>query len=311
MRHPDCHCPRAVHEHGQRITYIVHRCRCDDCRTANREAAQKRSRQKLYGRHWLTDAEPARAHIRTLMAAGMGLKTIAAAAGFAGQGEVIGIVYGKHWKDPDHPEYRPPRKQINRDTAARILALQPVLAPGAKVDARGTRRRVQALVARGYSLSVIAAAVGIERCNFYLHREDRAHCLEATRKAVADLYDQWWDKPPPSRTRQQRASVTRALNMAAANGWQPPAAWDDIDLDEQPPAVDKLDPRSVHPDDLRLMLRVHATTWEAAERLGLDRDYLLLLLKRRGIPLPAHIVAGDQDRRYTQTATSGAKRRVA
>ena len=31
----DCDCPQSEHRHGTRISYVVHRCRCDDCREAN------------------------------------------------------------------------------------------------------------------------------------------------------------------------------------------------------------------------------------------------------------------------------------
>lgn len=303
-RHPDCHCRRAVHAHGQYATYIVHRCRCDDCRTANRDKERWRRRAKAYGRYdRLVDAAPVRAHIRSLMAAGMGLKTIASAGGWRGSGTIGAIVYGKWADQPDHPEHRPPRKQVTRDVADRVLAIQPELRPGARTDARGTTRRLQALVARGYSLVRIADRLGgIERLAVYrLAHGNSLRCLESTRAAVAALYDELADTPPVSVTGYDRGSIIRAQRFAARHGWVVAAAWDDIDLDDTPslgdtPQAGRTKVGRIHPDDIAWMLRTEHTSWAAAERLGVTRGYLLELAQRHGIDIPAHIRVGDEER---------------
>lgn len=304
MRHPDCHCPRTAHAHGQYATYIRHRCRCDDCRTARRNQERWRRRAKAYGRYdHLVDAEPVRAHIRSLMAAGMGPKTIASAGGWRGSGTIAAIVYGKWADQPDHPEHRPPRKQVTRQVAERILAIQPALRPGARVEARGTTRRLQALVARGYSLLRISTELGIEHLAVWRLTHGYAdRCLESTRVAVADLFDRWADTPPPSATGNQGGSVLRAQRFAARHGWVVAASWDDIDLDDAPSVGDA--PRrprrgkasDIHPDDIDLMLRTNTTSHEAAARLGITRGYLLELAGRHGVTIPAHIRVGDQER---------------
>lgn len=306
MRHPDCHCPQAVHECGQYATYITHKCHCDTCRAANRDKEQVRRRAKLYGRYHMVDGEPVRAHIRSLMDAGMGIKAIARAGGWKGSGTVGAILYGKWADQPDHPEYRPPRKQVTGAVANRIYAIRPALQPGAKVDALGTTRRLQALVARGYSLLRIADALGVGHLAVWrLVHGESARCLESTRVAVAALFDQWCDTPPPVKTGYQGGSVTRALGLAKRNGWLVAACWDDIDLDEAP-SLGEPDPAlrtptgratrsTVHPDDIRLMLATHSTSWAAAARLCITRPYLLELAKHHGIDLPLHIRANDAD----------------
>lgn len=305
MRHPDCHCPRTAHAHGQYATYIRHRCRCDDCRTARRDQERWRRRAKAYGRYdRLVDAEPVRAHIRHLMAAGMGPKTIASAGGWRGSGTIGAIIYGKYADQPDHPEHRPPRKQVTRDVAARVLAIQPELRPGARVEARGTTRRLQALVARGYSLARIADRLpSIEWLAVYrLAHGNSTRCLESTRAAVAALYDELADVPPVPVTGYDRGSIVRAQRFAARHGWVVAAAWDDIDLDDAPSVGDA--PRrprrgkasDIHPDDIDLMLRTNTTSHEAAARLGITRGYLLELAGRHGVTIPAHIRVGDQER---------------
>lgn len=303
MRHPDCHCPRTAHAHGQYATYIRHRCRCDDCRTARRNQERWRRRAKAYGRYdHLVDAEPVRAHIRSLMAAGMGPKTIASAGGWRGSGTIAAIVYGKWADQPDHPEHRPPRKQVTRQVAERILAIQPALRPGARVEARGTTRRLQALVARGYSLLRISTELGIEHLAVWRLTHGYAdRCLESTRVAVAALYDELADTPPVPVTRYDRGSIIRAQRFAARHGWVVAAAWDDIDLDDTPslgdaPQVGRTKSSRIHPDDIAWMLRTNTTSWAAAERLGVTRAYLLELAHRHGINIPAHIRVGDDER---------------
>ena len=76
---------RADHQHGTRAAYVLDRCRCFPCSTANAQAETHRERQKAYGRYdKYVDAQPVRDHVRALMAQGMGWKRVAAAAGVSG-----------------------------------------------------------------------------------------------------------------------------------------------------------------------------------------------------------------------------------
>ncbi len=51
--------------------------------------------------------------------------------------------------------------------------------------------------------------------------------LWAAAPAVAALYDQLWDQPPPQRTRAQRIAAAAVRRAARARGWPPPLGWDD------------------------------------------------------------------------------------
>jgi DNA-binding NarL/FixJ family response regulator len=51
---------------------------------------------------------------------------------------------------------------------------------------------------------------------------------------VARIYEHLWSTPPPRGTGEQRAATDAARAQAAAQGWQPPLAWDDIDTDLTP-----------------------------------------------------------------------------
>jgi hypothetical protein len=51
------------------------------------------------------------------------------------------------------------------------------------------------------------------------------------RDAVAEVYDAWWDKRAPERTRAERAAATAARRRAIAGNWCAAAALDDDELD--------------------------------------------------------------------------------
>lgn len=234
MRADICNCPQAVHVHGSRTTYVVHRCRCDACREDNRLQAARRTRAKLYGRYnGFVDGDQVRAHLRQLMGDGMGWKQIARTSGVA-PSTACQILYGKFRDQPDHPEHRPPRRQVTRAVADKLLAVQaPALADGALVDATGSRRRIRALVARGWSLTRIADALDVTISNLHLHTDGQQSVTVATRRRVTHLYDRWWDQDPAEGgNRRIVAGAARARLHAARAGWAPPAMWDDDLIDD-------------------------------------------------------------------------------
>ena len=56
-----------------------------------------------------------------------------------------------------------------------------------------------------------------------------------TAQDVATLFERLWNSRPPRMTSEQRAAADAAQAQAAARGWLPPLAWDDIDTDPTPP----------------------------------------------------------------------------
>jgi hypothetical protein len=110
---------------------------------------------------------------------------------------------------------------------ASLAAVRPVAAadqPSGEVDATGTRRRIQALVALGWSNSKIAKAAGIAECNIARLLTPGERCFSETRRRVAAAYDELWDKTPPPNPGH---SDVFSRKRAAANGWAKPMAWDD------------------------------------------------------------------------------------
>jgi hypothetical protein len=100
------------------------------------------------------------------------------------------------------------------------------------VDAGGTRLRLRALHVMGHGSARIARALGAsEKTIRKLVRGDAKTISPALRDAIADLYDTWWDKRAPGRTRFQRGTATAARRRAIAGNWCAGAALDDDQLD--------------------------------------------------------------------------------
>ncbi len=102
----------------------------------------------------------------------------------------------------------------------------------ARPDAGGTRLRLRALHVMGHGSARIARALGVrEETIQRLVRGDARTISPQLRDAISDLYDAWWDKRAPGRTRSERAAAARARRRAAAGNWCAGAALDDDQLD--------------------------------------------------------------------------------
>jgi hypothetical protein len=100
------------------------------------------------------------------------------------------------------------------------------------VDANGARLRLRALHVMGHSSAHIARALGARHATIaHLVRGDAATISPQLRDAITGLYDTWWDKRAPERTRAERAAATAARRRAIAGNWCAAAALDDDQLD--------------------------------------------------------------------------------
>lgn len=227
----------AHHQHGDRATYVLDRCRCLPCAYAASQYELARTKRNAYDRSNLVDADPVRQHVAALMAAGVGLKRIAALSGVP-QGSLWKLVYGKNGGAPS--------RRVTRSTADRLLALEPgnpaLLADGAKTASVGASRRLQALACLGWSVNRLSAETGLDR-----QRLDQALrggvVVASTVRAVAAAYERLWDQPPPTSDRGERISSSCTRRRAEASGWAPPLAWDDDTIDDPnaTPALDDVD----------------------------------------------------------------------
>jgi transcriptional regulator with XRE-family HTH domain len=277
-------------EHGTRARYAHGPgpgngpgCRCDECTAANRAAARQRERAILYGR-WqpFADAGPAREHVQALARHGIGRRRAAELAGMSA-GAMSRLLYGG-------PGSRPPTRRIRPQTAAAILAIRPsadLVAPGVLVGAAGTRHRVQALVASGWSQAQLAGQLMTSPGHVgALLRQDRVTARMAA--AVRGLYDRLWSQPPPQDDHPARIAASRARNYAAARGWAPPMAWDDEELDKPDGRAAEgwrrrtrtRRPSAELAEDAAELFRQDYTREQAAGRLGVTKGALERALGR-------------------------------
>lgn len=235
MTHPapdrqPCHHPRARHQHGTRAAYVADRCRCGDCREANRVDAAARRRAVAYGR-WqpFVDAAPARRHIERLRAAGVGVNRIVALSG-AGSGTVRQLVYGDRRAGT-------PTARIRPETAAAILAV-PLTRPaaGALVPADRTHALVTDLIEAGHPLPVLARLLARTTSSLAVTLT-RARVTAGTAEAVAALHRSLTPQP---RRQPRRATFTDERGWLTGDSDNTDDLADDEDLDVGDVTVDEV-----------------------------------------------------------------------
>lgn len=268
--------------HHRNLTCVKeYRCRRPECRARSAEYDRTRNRLVAYGR-WqpFTDAEPVRAHIRMLMSYGIGWQRICRLAGVA-NGCVSRILYGA-----PH-EGRGPTRKVRTTTADKILAVKPSfdhLAPGARVDGTGTRRRLQALVANGWPQLRLGHELGTRHHRLIWDQIRKDIVSADTARKVREIYEQLWNVDPASRGIAPR-HIERAKQVAAVNGWVPPAAWDDDYIDSPaatPDLGEHVDRYTAIAEDARWLMREQGyTAAQAAHRLGITKDHLYRALAQR------------------------------
>jgi hypothetical protein len=133
--------------HGTRSRYITG-CHCFKCRVANTNYETERAAKQRAGWHArLVDTDRVIAHLKELSKAGVGYKSVAAAANVS-HTSLAKIKAGK-------------KTQLRADAEARILAVdQGAIADGALIDAAPTRRLIGKLVEGGYTRAWIAHQLG-------------------------------------------------------------------------------------------------------------------------------------------------------
>jgi hypothetical protein len=84
----------------------------------------------------------------------------------------------------------------------------------------------------GHGSARIGRALGVREMTVrQIVRGDAPTVSRSLRDAVTGLYDAWWDKRAPERTRAERAAATAARRRAIAGNWCAGAGLDDDELD--------------------------------------------------------------------------------
>lgn len=264
-------------KHGVRSTYVAGGCRCDACCAANTRYAKWR---ELHGTV-LVDSTPARDHIAALRAAGVGRREIARRARLARSvvNRLAGVDRSK------------PAARVRPETLAAILAVTvDDLAPAAVVDALGTRRRLQALIAIGWTQTELADRTGLLLSTVNaLVNERWANVQHGTHIRVGRVFDELSGTPGRS---------ARARTMAARRGWTAPLTWDDDTIDDPAATPDGAAPAHAKRTRDEVLEDFH-DTWDehlgdvqvAAFRLGVTPTALertLQLARRAGSDIRFH-----------------------
>lgn len=227
-----CNHKRANHQHGTHACYVLDRCRCIPCAVANTDYERDRAKRHAYGQFdTFTDAQPVRVHVLGLMMQGVGLKTISRTSGVS-TGTLGKLIYG-HPRPDDTRRFT---RRVLRETAEKLLAVtEDALAPSRNIPVPiGASRRVQALIACGWSVQLLAARSGVDRQRLDAVVKGGRDTTVRTVTDVTAMFEELWDVPPPEVTHHERIAAARSRRRAAAAGWPVPLAWDDIDTDRAP-----------------------------------------------------------------------------
>lgn len=154
-----------------------------------------------------------------------------------------------------------------------------------RVNAVGTRRRLQALRRLGWTIAQLAELTRLHPHTIRAVSNDRNRTVTmATATAVQDAYDATWDRPPQTRTAEELRAVEQARLHAIEMGWAPAMAWDDIDdPDEAPQGVRPLlEPVHVTAEEAVQLLQAGLSPYEVATRAGVKVESLARRLRRHG-----------------------------
>lgn len=160
-----------------------------------------------------TDPAPTQAHITHLRSQGLSVRAIARMAGVP-----LSTLSPIAW-----PEHVTSRVKIRHATEAAVLAVRFDLdhIPGeAFIPATGTRRRLQALAAAGWTMGWVAEQLGVSLAMVSDTALNSEQVTAARARQIRDIFNAHAYKPGPSDLCRRRS---------IGKGWAPAAAWDDID----------------------------------------------------------------------------------
>lgn len=265
-----------------RSLYCVKQFNCQrlECRVRASEYTRERYRKIGYGT-WkpYVDAQPVREHIAALRSAGASTPSIAKAAGVS-TATLGRILYGWNGSRPD--------ARMRRESAAALLAVRSedcLIANGALIDATGTRRRIQALVAMGWSFTALSPEIGIHSRPLGDMARTKWVTAGSARK-VKTAYKRLLHFTPEQCGVHSQARAL-AKRVAAREGWVPPGAWDDIDDPACVPDRGPEDPvnrtaiAAYRHVEIEHLASAGIPEHEIADRLGMARAYVHDLIRDR------------------------------
>jgi|1185.fasta_scaffold03481_3 predicted transcriptional regulator len=265
---------REAPHHETLTCYANYGCRRPECVERKRAWARQRDRGLRAGT-WQPriDAAPARAHLQQLIEAGLTQQSIA---------DTIGV---PRQSISDFFQHRNSRRGIRHSTspelAEKILAVRPDTITAGRVDATGTHRRIQALVAAGWPLVHIGPQLGMHRQRpEQILRVDRIYV--STRSQVAEGYERV-QRMRPERRGVPKDKIRQSKNRAEALRWPTPRYWaryaDAIDDPHFEPMYGRTRGELLAAD-ARELQTYGISVEQAAERLGVTKAHLYQELLR-------------------------------
>jgi hypothetical protein len=193
-------------------------------KTPKSEEERRRDKIRYYenerGIKHLTDPGPARQRIIIWRQKGIVLKTISERTGVTAW-QIQNIETGR-------------TGQIRTTTHAQIMSARFTREDVSKFSAVGTRRRLCALAAVGFSTASIAQISGIDRQilnRIQVGKEGQEFTTRRLGLATREAYEKYGNVDPLEigQTQQAKSYVT---GRAFRNGWAPPHCWDEDTIDD-------------------------------------------------------------------------------
>lgn len=247
---------------GRRACYL-RGCRLPECQADNYRYTKQLRLDRERGLRRLRDTGPAVQHLQRLADAGWIQAQIA---------RVSGVTHS-HIRAIANGEIR----SISPKTTSRILAVPvgPAPADDRFVDATGSTRRIQALIAFGYPAILLAEHLQLaESAVGLISRGDRSQVCATTAETITRAY-KWLSRVPgPS---------NRARILATRKGWHGPFAWDAATIDDpaaQPEVDEPYKPlASSGRDPMRMaelehLLSLGESEAAIAKQMGSSEDYI-------------------------------------
>lgn len=279
------------HSYGRAISG---RCRCDDCRPIKREYERQYAKMRREGVTSWVDAEPCRQHVRSLMGQGMGWMVVAEHAG-VGQATVSRLLYGGSGR-------MHPTRRVHVMTARRILSVTNDLdnfRDRSLVDSTISVRKVQALIACGWSISKLAMLLGVQRQHLHVIL-NKPQITAGRARDLRALYRALWDKEPPLVTGRDKQVYSRTVALAEDKGYRRPTDWVDIEDPNELPALD-VDEDFVDEVAVQRVLDGWAT---GASLTRPEKQELVRRLVKRDVSLKGAAARASLSLRYAQEAVA-------